>query len=155
VEPHLHVQTINSFSIQDSLIFIITLFYNPSPSTSGTFLSKLLQMQQHQQQQLLPQVPTGESASYQPILTASQSLRVHHHPSDNGPRVSGLFLSAPGCPARNRITMDGISWPPTKSTRCLFFEQLFQAQGSYPHLAAFNHILRQEQQQVSFFLCTS
>jgi hypothetical protein len=64
VEPHLHVQTINSFSIQDSLIFIITLFYNPSPSTSGTFLSKLLQMQQHQQQQLLPQVPTGESASW-------------------------------------------------------------------------------------------
>jgi hypothetical protein len=34
-------------------------------------------------------------------------------------------------------------------------EQLFQAQGSHPGLAAFNHILRQEQQQVSFFLCTS
>ncbi|CAN5966364.1 unnamed protein product [Sphagnum jensenii] len=63
----------------------------PPPPTSGTVFGELLQMQQHQRQQLLPQVLTGEPVRYRPILTPSQSLHVHHHPSDSGPRGDGLF----------------------------------------------------------------
>jgi hypothetical protein len=39
MEAQLHVQTMNSFCIQDSLIFIITLFYNLLHLHQGLFLA--------------------------------------------------------------------------------------------------------------------
>ncbi|CAM6043468.1 unnamed protein product [Sphagnum compactum] len=67
----------------------------PPPSTSGTVFGELLQMQQHQQQQLLPQVLTGEPVRYRPILTPSQSLHVHHHPSDTSNSTQQQQLQLP------------------------------------------------------------
>jgi hypothetical protein len=127
----------------------------PPPSTSGTVFGELLQMQQHQQQQLLPQVLTGEPVRYRPILTPSQSLHVHHHPSGSGPRGDGLFDQPLVVQQQAEALRMGSPGQPQSPQDVHSLEQLFQAQGSHPGLAAFNHILRQEQQQVSFFLCTS
>ncbi|CAM6008004.1 unnamed protein product [Sphagnum balticum] len=63
----------------------------PPPSTSGTVFGELLQMQQHQQQQLLPQVLTGEPQQLRlPEQGLHHQLNFHQSPEQLQSNPSGV-----------------------------------------------------------------